>query len=141
MHATAGKRGAVSLAGLFIVFVNIRILGRCLADYGEHFRVAGLRYLLAKADDLDPELPMVTVVEQEQHSAADLRECLSHRRALHASRLAVTAHLWDGDVVQIGEEFVAHRRVVDVPCQLAEESKGVVEIEPEGAYDGGGKVV
>src|SRR4051812_17673583 len=104
MHATAGKRGAVSLAGLFIFFVNIRILGRCLADYGEHFRVAGLRHLLAKADDLDLELPMVTVVKQKQLFAPALGECLTSRRALHPPRFAVTADLWDGDVVQIGEE-------------------------------------
>src|SRR4051812_11608173 len=140
-HAIAGKRGGVSPAGSFVVFINIRILGRRFANYGKHFRVAGLRHLLAEADDLDPELPMVTVVEQEQHFAADLRERLSHRRALHASRLAVGAHLRDGNVVQIGEEFVPHRRVVDVPAELAEETEGVVEIEPEGAHDGGGEVV
>src|SRR4051812_1378917 len=141
IRATAGKRGAVSAAGSFVVFLNIRILGRRLADYGEHFRVAGLRQLLAEADDLNLELPMVAVVKQEQHFTADLRECLSHRRALHASRLAVAAHLRYGDVVQIGEEFVPHRRVVDVPGQLAKEAEGVVEIEPEGAHNGGGEVV
>src|SRR3954452_17383838 len=141
MHATAGKRGAVSPAGSFVFVVDVRVLGRRLADYGEHFRVAGLRHLLAKADDLNPELPMVAVVEQEQHFAADLRERLSHRRALYASRLAVAAHLRDWDVVQIGEEFVPHRRVVDVPGQLAEEAESVVEIESEGAHDGGGEIV
>ena len=37
-----------SPAGSFVVFINIRILERRLANYGKHFRVAGLRHLHAK---------------------------------------------------------------------------------------------
>src|ERR687885_273209 len=124
-----------------LVFIGIEILRWRLADHSENFGIAGLRPLLTNPDDLDLEFPIVAVVEQEQHFMADFWKCLGHLRPLHAPGLAAAVSACERIVVQVSEEFIAHRGVPDMPGQLAEEPEGVVEIEPEGAHDGGGKIV
>src|SRR3954453_3729609 len=50
-----------------LVIVEVRVLRRRLADLLHHARVGGPRLLLPQPDQLDLELPLVAVVEEEEH--------------------------------------------------------------------------
>src|SRR3712207_8650916 len=69
----------------------------------EHLWIARPRRLLALANQLDLEPPIVAVVEEELHLGADGEERLAHLGPLDASGLAAA--------LQVGEELIAHRRV------------------------------
>ena len=80
------------------------------------------RGLLAEADHLNPEPPVIAVVKQEMHLAARLRKSLSDRGALDALSLPVP--------VQVRKELVAHRRVIQLPARgirHLERAQGIVD--------------
>ena len=113
-----------------IVWVGV-LLGR-LADGFEKPRIFDLWLLGVLTDGFNPELPVVTKVEQECHFGAGGREGLDDPGPLHAAGLALS---------QVREQFVLHGRAEDVSARLAVKAKGVVEIKAEDLNDRGSQVV
>src|SRR4051812_44500207 len=88
------------------------VLLRCLADGGDHLRMAPFWRPFAGAAHLEPEPPFVAVVEQEQHLAPDPGKRAGDGGAPDAARRAA-----GGLVV---EELVAHGGFEHAPGQAAE---------------------
>jgi hypothetical protein len=109
-------------------------LRRRRADLLHHARVDGLRLLLAQPDQRDLELPLIAVVEEEEHRLAHLGKGGADLGAPDA------LHAWIG-LAQVGEQLVALVGVVIAAGELAVEAEGVVEIEAEGVDDGRGEVL
>jgi hypothetical protein len=98
-------------------------------------RVTDLRSLCSGCFQAHPEVPIVPIVEQEQHRVADRRKCLRDIGLLHADDTRV-------GVAHVGEQLISgvlarHLR----GCKPAIETKRVIEIEIEGPSDRLGKPV
>src|ERR1035437_7525875 len=101
-----------------VVFIGIGVLCGSIAHRRDRLGILSFRNLLSQTDDLDFKAPFVAVVIEEQHLAPNAGKCLSDLGALHTPGCSTTVH--------VCEEFIPHRRLIDISGQLAKESVRMV---------------
>src|ERR1700733_3205738 len=126
---SAERRGSLNTVDLsralhrepsLIVWVGV-LFGR-LSDGFEKSWIFAPWLLAVLTDGFNPELPVITIVEEECHFGADRGEGLDDSGSLHAASLALS---------HISEQLVLERRAEHIPGQFAVKAESVVKIEAE----------
>ncbi len=117
--------------GLSLV-IRVGVLLGGLSDRLEQSWIPHPRFLPALADEFDPELPVITVVEKESHLGAYRWEGVDDAGTLHAAGTALP---------HVGEQLIFDGRIEDMSRQFAVKAKCMIKIKAEDPNDGSGQVI
>src|SRR5882762_9111913 len=96
------------------LIVRVGILLGCLSDGFEKPWIFAPWLLAVLTDGFNPELPVVTIIEQECHFGADRRKGFDDSGSLHTASLTLS---------HVSEQLVLDRGAEDIPGQFAVKAK------------------